>query len=235
MKGLSIITLLISTIVYAKNIHQPLKSMLLKSDKIISVNLKERGETYYKVKEGDTISSIASEHHITIEKIKKTNKLSDNQALVVGSKLKIPDQTIKLSEILAQFKNAGPILKEAKKYLGREYVWGANGPKSFDCSGFTCYVCKKNGICLPRTSAEQGEVGTKISRSGLKRGDLIFFDTSKERKGVINHVGIYIGDNKFIHASSGAKRVVISSLNQDFYKQRFLWGRRVREFDKLSQ
>ena len=126
------------------------------------------------------------------------------------------------------------MLEEAKKHLGKTYIWGANGPKTFDCSGFTCYVSKKNGINLPRTSIKQGEFGTKVSRRELKEGDLVFFDTSKEKKGFINHVGIYIGDDKFIHASSGAKRVVISSLSQSFYKQRFLWGQRINKSRQIT-
>ena len=219
--------LFIGSFAIARNSHQPLKSILLNHDKTITVSLKEVGSTPYTVREGDTIESIAAEHHITAKKLRKENNLTLKQSLVAGSTLKIPDQSIPLSQVLAIIKNGGPLLREAQKHLGKKYVWGANGPKTFDCSGFTCYVCNKNGICLPRTSAQQAEIGKKISREELNTGDLIFFDTSKERKGIVNHVGIYIGNNKFIHASSGANKVVISSLNQSFYKQRFLWGQRV--------
>ncbi len=117
--------------------------------------------------------------------------------------------------------------KTAKKHLGKRYVWGATGPYRFDCSGFTSYVCKKNGVCIPRTSINQSKVGKYVSRGNLVAGDLIFFDTSKRRKGYVNHVGIYIGNNKFIHASSAKKKVVVTSLNKPFYKSRFKWGRRV--------
>ena len=65
-----------------------------------------------------------------------------------------------------------------------------------------------------------------IERSDLKKGDLIFFDTSKKRKGYVNHVGIYLGNNKFIHASSAKKRVVITSLNKNFYSKRYKGARR---------
>ncbi len=119
-------------------------------------------------------------------------------------------------------------LKSAKKQLGKRYVWGATGPYNFDCSGFTSYVCKKNGVCIPRTSINQSKVGKRVSRKNLKAGDLVFFDTSKRRKGYINHVGIYMGNNKFIHASSAKKKVVISSLEKPFYKSRFKWGSRVK-------
>ncbi|MBL0721726.1 MAG: C40 family peptidase, partial [Sulfurovum sp.] len=150
-------------------------------------------------------------------------------SLVVGSIIKIPNQTIKLEILLTNIKNISPLLKEAKEHLGKSYVWGAVGPAKFDCSGFTSFVCRKNGIYIPRTSIMQGEVGIKVARKELQEGDLIFFDTSKEKKGYITHVGIYLGDNKFIHASSANKEVVISSLNQSFYKARFKWGRRVNK------
>ena len=119
-------------------------------------------------------------------------------------------------------------LDPAKKQLGKKYVWGATGPYNFDCSGFTRYVCQKNGVCLPRTSINQSKVGKRISMKDLKAGDLIFFDTSKHKRGYVNHVGIYLGNHKFIHASSAKKKVVITSLNKPFYKARFKWGSRVK-------
>lgn len=71
-------------------------------------------------------------------------------------------------------------------------------------------------------------IGEKISFSELQKGDLVFFDTTKEFKHIVNHVGIYIGDNKFIHASSGGKKVIITSFDKKkFYKNKFLYARRV--------
>jgi len=119
-------------------------------------------------------------------------------------------------------------IRIAKRYLGRRYVWGAVGPSSFDCSGFTQYVMRKSkGVRLPRVSRKQAYYGKYVSRRNLRAGDLIFFDTSRRRRGYVNHVGIYIGNNKFIHASSGRHRVVITSLSRPFYSARFKWGRRV--------
>jgi len=116
----------------------------------------------------------------------------------------------------------------AKKKLGRRYVWGAVGQKNtFDCSGLTSYVCKKNGICIPRRAIAQSKHGKYVSRKDLQPGDLIFFDTSKRRKGYVNHVGIYLGDDKFIHASSARKKVVITKLGKSFYSKRYKGARRV--------
>jgi len=120
------------------------------------------------------------------------------------------------------------ITKLAKKKLGKRYVWGAVGQKNtFDCSGLTSYVCKKNGICIPRRAIAQSKHGKYVSRSNLKPGDLIFFDTSKRRKGYVNHVGIYLGNDKFIHASSAKKKVVITRLSKSFYSKRYKGARRV--------
>jgi len=120
------------------------------------------------------------------------------------------------------------VIRTAKRFLGRRYVWGAEGPSCFDCSGFTQYVMRKSkGVKIPRVSRKQAYYGKYVTRSQLKPGDLIFFDTSRRRRGYVNHVGIYIGNGKFIHASSARHRVVITSLNSPFYRARFKWGRRI--------
>ncbi len=138
-----------------------------------------------------------------------------------GKAVKIFDQTLWHSD--------NSLLQEAKHHLGKAYTWGAVGPATFDCSGFVCYVCKKKGIELPRTSTMQAQVGKKVDRSKLKAGDLLFFDTSKKKTGEITHVGIYLGNGKFIHASSAKKKVMISSLSKRFYSKRFRVARRLGE------
>jgi len=116
----------------------------------------------------------------------------------------------------------------AKELLGRKYVWGATGPRTYDCSGFTQKIYRDAGIKIPRVSRDQAKVGQYISYRNLKKGDMVFFDTKKRRSGKVTHVGIYLGNGNFIHASSGAKKIVIYNFNQkSYYKKRFLWGRRV--------
>jgi cell wall-associated NlpC family hydrolase len=121
------------------------------------------------------------------------------------------------------------IEKYAKKMLGKKYVWGATGPTCYDCSGFTQKVYRKiAGVKLPRVSYLQAKVGKRISFKKLKQGDMVFFDTEKKRTGKVNHVGIYLRNGNFIHASSGGKKVMITNFNKKrFYKNRFLWGRRI--------
>ncbi len=118
----------------------------------------------------------------------------------------------------------------AKKFLNAPYVWGAIGPDKFDCSGFTKKIYSKSGITIPRHSSHQAKVGKYVKYEDLERGDMVFFDTNHKLTGKVNHVGIYLEDGKFIHASSGNKKVVITNFNEKkFYKNRFLWGRRVIE------
>ncbi|MDK9581237.1 C40 family peptidase [Sneathia sanguinegens] len=104
----------------------------------------------------------------------------------------------------------------ALKYLDTPYRWGSNGPNNFDCSGFVNYVYKKKAnITLPRVSSDISKM--KASKvDNFKVGDILFFKTTKKER--ISHVGIYIGNNKFIHASSAQKKVIISKL-EGYYKK----------------
>jgi len=116
----------------------------------------------------------------------------------------------------------------AKQLLGIKYVWGGTGPYNYDCSGFTQKIYRDAGITIPRVSRDQAKVGQYISYNQLRRGDMVFFDTKKHPLGKVTHVGIYLGNGNFIHASSAAKKIVIFNWNEKkFYKKRFLWGRRV--------
>ncbi len=117
------------------------------------------------------------------------------------------------------------ITQIALSQMGKTYSWGATGPFTFDCSGFTQFVYEQNGIELPRVSKEQAKEGQYIDRDNLKKGDLIFFSSSKSND--VHHVGIYLGNSKFVHASSAKKRVTISSLDEKYYREHFKWGRRL--------
>jgi cell wall-associated NlpC family hydrolase len=162
----------------------------------------------------------------TKQKERLQKKLSLKKKLKKVKLKKEKDRKEKLAK--QKLKREKLLERIAKSKLGKRYVWGAIGPKVFDCSGFTSYVYKKAGVNLPRTSIIQSKYGKYIKRKDLKAGDLIFFDTSRNRKGYVNHVGIYLGNNKFIHASSAKKKVVISSLGKAFYSGRYKWARRVR-------
>ena len=119
------------------------------------------------------------------------------------------------------------IVDYAKQFLGVRYVYGGSSPKGFDCSGLVQYVFKNFGIKLERVAANQAKYGTKVDKANLKVGDLVFFDTNGGMNS-IEHVGIYIGGGKFIHASSGrgANKVIISDLTTGYYSQTYMWARR---------
>jgi cell wall-associated NlpC family hydrolase len=115
------------------------------------------------------------------------------------------------------------IIALAKSKLGDSYEPAKAGPDHFDCSGFVYYVHKENGIKIPRSSLTQSKSGEKLTRKQIKRGDVLFFDT--HHRGHVNPSGIYLGEGKFIHSSSGkAYGVTISDLDKGFYKEKFLWG-----------
>ncbi|MCX7781039.1 MAG: C40 family peptidase [Negativicutes bacterium] len=116
------------------------------------------------------------------------------------------------------------IIATAKTLTGVPYVFGGNDIASgLDCSSFTQYVMKQNGISLPRTAAEQFATGKPVDKANLRVGDLVFFTTYKAGA---SHVGIYMGNGEFIHESSALGQVGVSSLNEKYYAERYLGARR---------
>lgn len=113
----------------------------------------------------------------------------------------------------------------AEQYLGTPYVLGGNGPSSFDCSGFTKYIYAQFGYSLNRTATDQLQNGVSVSRDELQPGDLVFFkyNTSKP----VSHVGIYIGNGQFIHASTNQYEVQIDTLSSGYYSRVYVYGRHV--------
>jgi cell wall-associated NlpC family hydrolase len=120
---------------------------------------------------------------------------------------------------------ADKIIITGKKYLGVKYRFGAPAgvTYAFDCSSFTQYIFKKNGFSLPRTSSLQARKGSKVTKSQLKKGDLVFFN-SPGHSG-IGHVAVYAGYNKILHAAG--KNVKVSSLSSSYWKSHYITARRV--------
>lgn len=115
----------------------------------------------------------------------------------------------------------------AKTFLGCKYVYGGASPtKGFDCSGLTMYVYKKFGINLSHSATAQSKVGTKVEKSDLQVGDLVFFSDYKTYTG-IGHCGIYIGNNQFVHASTEKTGVITSSLTSGSYVKRYVTATRL--------
>jgi len=116
------------------------------------------------------------------------------------------------------------LVATASTFIGVPYQWGGSSvKKGFDCSGLAMAVYKLNGLNLPRTSGQQYRMGAYVKQNNLSKGDLVFFDTAGKRK--VSHVGIYVGEGKFIHAPRKGKTVRISLLSNKYYKKRY-WGAR---------
>lgn len=125
------------------------------------------------------------------------------------------------------------LINEARSWLGVPYLWGGNNRNGVDCSGFVLQVYKGAlDIKLPRTAATQCEWCTNIKREALTPGDLVFFDTTKDRNGRVSHVGMYIGNGQMIHASS-SKGVIISSIEGNYYSKRLLSGGKVQQYHAM--
>ena len=118
------------------------------------------------------------------------------------------------------------IVDLARKYMGVKYAWGGTSPSGFDCSGLVQYVFGKQGISVPRVTYDQINVGQSVPPDKLRPGDLVFFEFDRKTNGP-DHVGIYVGGGKFIHAPAPGKSVKISSLADSYYMDRWMAGRRV--------
>jgi cell wall-associated NlpC family hydrolase len=119
------------------------------------------------------------------------------------------------------------VVRTAYAYRGTPYHYGASGRGGFDCSGFTSYIYGKKGVSLPHSARGQFEQGRKVSRDDMKPGDLVFFHTVTHG---ISHVGMYVGNGKFVHCSSRRSGGVrVDSLDSGYYSKAFRGARRVKE------
>jgi len=118
------------------------------------------------------------------------------------------------------------VVNTALSYQGTRYVYGGLSSRGFDCSGFVKYVYQKHGVNLPHSASAQFSQGRSVSKGELQPGDLVFFRTGGSK--TINHVGIYIGNGKFIHASSAGGKVRTDSLNDGYYKSCYMGARRLK-------
>jgi cell wall-associated NlpC family hydrolase len=120
--------------------------------------------------------------------------------------------------------NIQNLFSNIKQYLGIRYRFGGDSPSGFDCSGFVRFMFNKElDVNLPRSSSEMSTVGTRVDRTELLPGDLVFFKNGKNR---INHVGIFIGNDTFVH-SSLSKGITRDTLNESYYSKRFATGVRI--------
>lgn len=136
-----------------------------------------------------------------------------------------PASTIAPREKNRQTSDMGGIAaRTAERFIGIPYRWGGdNVVEGMDCSGFVRAVYNLCGVNIPRTSGEQFRTGDKVARDSLKDGDLVFFGVSSDR---INHVGIYVGNGRFVHAPRRGDEIKVSTLDDKYFAERFVGGRR---------
>ena len=127
------------------------------------------------------------------------------------------------ANLTSQTSKASAIIATGKQYIGVPYLYGGTTPAGFDCSGFVQYVFAKNGISLPRVWRDQFQVGTSVSFSNLQPGDLVFFSLAKN--GVVDHEGIYVGNNQFLNAAS-SRGVTIYTLGS-YWQSAYVGAKRV--------
>lgn len=178
-------------------------------------------ELTYKVKQGDTLWQISQNHQMSVSELKMYNQLTSD-TIQIGQVLRLtaPDVVVSTLPKEAKLLNIEELIAEAKKYLGVPYVWGGESPSGFDCSGFLLYVFQKQNIDISRTVATIWNRTKPVSTP--KRGDIVFFETYKKGP---SHAGIYLGNQKFIHAGS-SKGVTISDMNHTYWKERYLGAKR---------
>ncbi|MCX8031659.1 MAG: LysM peptidoglycan-binding domain-containing protein [Thermodesulfovibrionales bacterium] len=215
--------------------------------------IKAPQKEHHIVKKGDTLWNVALRYGISPDEIREINGLSSNQ-LKIGQKIKIAKNNF-TDESSHQLQVSSTLLKQespankieevkilskseelldltmrerliifAKKMLHLPYKFGGNSPFGIDCSAFVQKVYSLIGINLPRSAREQFHLGEKIDKEELSVGDLVFFRTYASFP---SHVGIYLGNNLFIHASSKTKKITIDSLDSPYYLKRFIGAKKV--------
>ncbi len=206
-----------------------------------------KNNTVYTVKMGDTLWHIASTYGVSMEELLKVNPELNPDKLIIGQQLNLsltsaskePDppsvakeseHQIDLVEAEAQAVSRGggrtislsctadELVEYAEEYLGAPYAYGGATSDGFDCSGFTQYVAAHFGGHLPHSSSEQYSYGISIEKEDLQSGDLVFFEASDDSK-KIGHVGIYVGNGKFIHAPQAGGCVEISNMSNVYFDQ----------------
>jgi len=213
----------------------------------------------YVVKKGDTIYSVAEDAGISVKALRKMNRLSSKKLKrgqrIVIPKREAPDEMDELGDADDVASSAGTAVNDedrevpaktlgkwkspderklfvriTRTFLGVPYRLGGSTMKGIDCSAFVKRLYEIFDVRLPRTAREQSRIGKRVTKEQLEEGDLVFFKTRSRR--VTGHVGIYIGNNEFIHASGKNRGTKLDSLESDYYSRRFVRGVRVMELER---
>jgi hypothetical protein len=143
------------------------------------------------------------------------------RGLIEGYYIVSPLSGSRRSETSLQFE----LVRTAQQFIGTPYRWGGVSAKTgFDCSGLTMTVYRLNGLHLPRSARSQFGAGRAVSKGAIRQGDLVFFATARRSR--VSHVGIYIGDGRFVHAPGRGKPIRTADLSNSYFKRRYLGARR---------
>jgi len=183
-----------------------------------------------KVRQGDTLFAIAHRNGLSVRELKQLNGL--------GSDLIHPGQRLRLAAPPGQLAGAekpdggaeGQLADAAGDYLAIPYRFGGSDRSGIDCSALVQRFFRPLGVELPRTAREQFRLGTPVDPAALATGDLLFFHTYAP---YASHVGIYLGEGRMLHASPRSHRVVISAIENSYFRQRLLGARRLLDHVQL--
>lgn len=176
---------------------------------------------FYVVRKGDSLWRIARRYGTTAPVLAEMNGIRMNAILPVGVRLQMPSGE---GGGPAAHGDGSSLVETALKYRGVRYRWGGMTTRGMDCSGLVARVLNLHGIEAPHNSRALYKIGKSVSRAHLQPGDLVFFNTTGRG---ISHVGIYIGESKFIHASSKRGRVRADTLTEGYYDRKYVGARRV--------
>ena len=200
---------------------------------------------HYTVKKGDTLYVIAQKAGVPVQQLITLNSINPHK-IRIGQKIIIPqsdnltpsdagEKEMEKDEYISPqtLETEKPsderhlLVKTALGFLGVPYKWGGSTVKGIDCSAFVRKIYSLFSVDLPRSAHAQSGAGTSINRDELLEGDLVFFHTRRP----LGHVGIYIGNNQFVHASYRSKTIRIDSLDTPYFQKRFQRAVRVKELD----
>jgi len=218
---------------------------------------KRTGTGIYIVKRGDTLRSIAADADISVRQLKKMNRLR-TASLRRGQRLVVPRRAIEEPPAASDDDAEGPLIDDdmelfeerpdpnpkigkwngseerslfirvVKTFLGVPYRYGGSSIRGLDCSSFVKKIYAIFDVDLPRTAREQSRVGKWVMKEDLEEGDLVFFRTRR----VSDHVGIYIGNNEFVHLSSKNREAKVDRLSEPYFEKRFIRGVRIKELSR---
>lgn len=200
--------------VYATEINE---STPTPSTPIQILIINEHEKEIYNSEENISFDDLIDSYQLLKKKLQNNQKKKEEAQTIYKKK----QEEIKKNKALE--KKRDDIVKTALTKKGCPYIWGATGPKSFDCSGLTQWCYKQNGIYIPRVAADQAQYGKKIEKNQLKKGDLIFFRTEKNSKR-ISHVGMYIGNGLMIHSPHTGDVVKIVSIHTSSWQRKYAWA-----------